>query len=331
MLLGFIACTMTAVAQETQVTTQVKTEVTTQVKTQVTTQDQEEPVQKKESWYFKVGGSYFLQTAATEFPIVSGQLPNTDVYGADGTTLLSRETNHGSFGEGFRTNLTAGYRFTTRLGVEMGVNYYIGQSKTMVQTTHKQAVPGAPVFVDGKAEGRIKALDLSPALVLFLGETNGFEPYTKVGVIVPIHGDLTIETNRTYTTPAGITNTYSKDVVKPEPTVGFMAAIGASFKIGKNLSVFSEVEYRNFTVHGKSKETEIYKENGEDKLYTPTSFRPDASYSASHVNYVDQLNSSSNSKVTNAAGFDNTKATDDISSFVGISGLGLTIGVKYAL
>jgi hypothetical protein len=36
-----------------------------------------------------------MQTAATEFPVVSGQLPNTDVY-ASGTTLLSRETNHGS-------------------------------------------------------------------------------------------------------------------------------------------------------------------------------------------------------------------------------------------
>jgi hypothetical protein len=311
-LLGFMACTMTMVGQTQEA------------------QETGEKTEKKENWYFKLGGSYFVQTAATEFPIVNGQLPNTDVYGADGTTLISRETNHGSFGEGLRTSLTAGYRFTTRLGVELGVNYFSGNSKTMVQTNHRLAGAG-PTFVDGTAEGRIKAFDFSPSLVLFLGEVSHFETYTKVGVIIPVHGDLTIETNRTFTNPAGATKTYAKDVVKPEPTVGFMAAIGTSYKLGKHFSFFAEIEYRNFTVHGKSKETEIYKENDIDKLYTPTAFRPDASYSASHTNYVDQLTTSSNSKVTNTAGFDETRATEDISSFVGISGVGLTIGLKFSL
>lgn len=294
---------------------------------------------KPESWYFKLGGSYFLQTAATEFPIVSGALPNTDVYAADGTTLVSRETNHGSFGEGFRSGLTAGYRFSPRLGVEMGINYFSSASKTMVQTTNRLVAAG-PTFATGSAVGKIRAFDLAPALVMFLGEARGFEPYTKVGVIVPIHGDLTIETKRTYTNPAGTVNSYAKDVVKPNPTVGFLAAIGTSYKLGTHISLFAELEYRNFTVHGKTKETEVYTENGVDKLYTPTSFRPDASYSASHVDYVKQLNSGSNNPLfnpntatTNIPG-DTTRPNDamnDISSYVGISGLGLTLGLKYSL
>jgi hypothetical protein len=41
---------------------------------------QTEKKSKKESWYFKAGGSYFTQTASTEFPVVGGQLPNRDVY-----------------------------------------------------------------------------------------------------------------------------------------------------------------------------------------------------------------------------------------------------------
>ena len=297
---------------------------------------QTETTDKPESWYFKLGGSYFIQTAATEFPIVNGQLPNTDVYGPNGTTLISRETNHGSFGEGFRSGLTAGYRFSTRLGVEMGINYYSSADKLMVETTNR-LVPGTTnVFVTGDAVGKIRAWDLSPALVLFLGETKGFEPYTKVGVIVPIHGDLTIDTNREYyavtpTTTTVMAKTYSEDVVKPNPTIGFMAAIGSSYKLGKKISLFAEIEYRNFTVHGDTKETTVFTENGVDKLHTPSTFRPDASYSAIHTNYVDKIDTNSNSKVTNAAGFDSTKATDDISSFVGISGLGLTFGLKYSL
>lgn len=283
----------------------------------------------KKGFYFKAGASYFLQTAATEFPIVSGQLPNTDVYAANGTTLTSRETNHGSFGEGFRTNVSGGYRFSTRLGLEMGVNYYVGNNETMVETTHRLVAAG-PVFADGKAVGRIKALDLSPALVLYLGEVNKFEPYTKVGVIVPVTGTLTIETNRTYTTPAGITTAYQKDVVKPNPTVGYMGAIGTSYKISNHFSLFAEVEYRNFTVHGKSKETEVYTENGVDKLTTATTFRPDASYSAIHTNYVNTLTTSSNNTLTNPS-FDSTKAKDEISSYVGISGVGLSLGIRYNL
>lgn len=294
------------------------------------TMAQTETADKPESWYFKLGGSYFIQTAAAEFPTVSGALPNTDVYAADGTTLISRETNHGSFGEGFRTGLTAGYRFTPRLGVELGFNYFNSADKTMVETTNRLVAAG-PTFATGKAVGKLEAFDIAPAIVLFLGETHGFEPYTKVGVIVPVHGTLDIETTRTYTNPAGVVNSYSKDVIKPNPTVGFTAALGTSYKLGTHIALFAELEYRNFTVHGKSKETEIYTENGVDKLNTPTSFRPDASYSASHTHYVDQINTTSNSKVTNAAGFDNTKATDDISSYVGISGLGLTVGLKYSL
>ncbi|MNF33650.1 hypothetical protein D3C84_144700 [compost metagenome] len=302
LLLGLLVCSMTMMAQ----------------------------TEKKESWYFKLGGSYFVQTAATEFPTVSGQLPNTDVYAADGTTLVSRETNHGSFGEGFRTGINAGYRFSPRFGLEMGFNFFTSNSKTMVETVNRLVAAG-PTFVTGKAEGQITAFDFAPAVVLFLGESKGFEPYTKVGIIVPVVGDLTIETKRTYTNPLGTTNTYTKDVILPNPTVGFMATLGTSYKLGKNIAAFAELEYRNFTVHGKSKETEVYTENGVDKLNTPTAFRADASYSASHVNYVEQINTTSNSKVTNAAGFDNTKATDDISSYVGISGLGLTLGLKYSL
>ena len=306
------------------------------------TMAQTEKADKPESWYFKLGGSYFNQTASTEFPVVGGQLPNRDVYAGTlaNNKLVSREGITGSFGQGFRSGITAGYRFSARLGVEMAANYYISNSKTMAQTTdrlisYNPAVSPAATYVNFTAEGQIKAFDLAPSLVMFLGEAHGFEPYTKVGVIVPIHGTLDIKTDRQYNTFVGAnqvatTNAYSKDVVKPNATIGFMAAIGTSYKLGKHISAFAELEYRNFTVHGKTKETTEYTENGVDKLNTSTSFRA-ASYSANHTNYHSKIDANSNSTVTNAAGFDSTKATDDLSSYVGISGLGLTLGLKYSL
>lgn len=296
---------------------------------------------KKENWYFKLGGSYFTQTAATEFPVVGGQLPNKDVYagGVGANKLVSRESVTGSFGAGFRSGLTAGYRFNTRVGFEMGVNYYTSNSKTMAQTTNRlikyDPATTAATYLDFTAKGTIRALDLAPALVLFLGETNGFEPYSKVGVIVPVYGTLEIDTDRNFRTKVGAnqvaaTVAYSKDVVKPNPTLGFTAALGTSYKLGNKLSAFAEIEYRNFTVHGKTKETTIYTENGVDKLNTPTSFRADASYSAIHTNYVDRLDANSNNSEYNAAAV-NTKAKEELSSYVGISGVGLTLGLKYSL
>jgi opacity protein-like surface antigen len=313
-LLGLLVSTMTMVGQTTGTTDS-----------------------KPETWYFKLGGSYFMEATSTEFPVVNGQLPNSEVYAANGTTLVSRETNTGSFGQGFRTGLTAGYRFTPRFGLELGVNYFKGIDKLMVKTVNKLS-PTAPIFVSGTAEGQVTALDIAPAAVLFFARNHKFESYTKVGVILPIHGDLTIETNRTYTSGAGVTNTYAKEEVLPNPTLGFTGALGTTYKLGKNISLFAEIEYRNFTVSGDTKETKVYTENGVDKLNTPTSFR-DGTYSSIHTNYVEELNSSSNYYLFNpnpATPYptDTTRpneALNDISSYISISGIGMTFGLKYSL
>jgi len=308
------------------------------------TMAQTEKADKPESWYFKLGGSYFNQTASTEFPEVGGQAPNRDVYEGALTNnkLVSREAITGSFGQGFRSGITAGYRFSTRLGVEMSANYYISNSKTMAQTTNRlyayNPTTTVATYISFTADGQIKAFDLAPAIVMFLGEAHGFEPYTKVGVIVPIHGTLDIKTDRELVSYMGnnvvsTSNIYSKDVVKPNPTIGFMAALGTSYKLGKHISAFAELEYRNFTVHGKTKETTEYTVNGQDALATRNT-------SQIHTNYHERLDVNSNNPLFNPNTATTTDATDttrpddkmdELSSYVGISGLGLTLGLKYSL
>jgi opacity protein-like surface antigen len=317
-LIGFMICSMATIAQT-------------------------ESADKPESWYFKLGGSYFNQTASTEFPEVGGQAPNRDVYTGtlSNNKLVSRESITGSFGQGFRSGITAGYRFSTRLGVEMSANYYLSNSKTMAQTTDRlySYNPNTTVatYLSFDAEGQIKAFDLAPAIVMFLGETHGFEPYTKVGVIVPIHGTLNIKTDREFLSYVGndvvsTSNVYSKDVIKPNPTIGFMAVLGTSYKLGKHISAFAEIEYRNFTVHGKTKETTEYTVNGQDALATRTNAQV-------HTNYRDRLDVNSNNPLFNpntdtADTADTTRpndAMDELSSYVSISGVGLTLGLKYTL
>ena len=293
--------------------------------------------EKSESWYFKVGGSYFNQTASTEFPTVGGNDALSKVY--QGGKLVSEESVTGSFGQGFRTSLTAGYRFNARLGVEMGINYYSSNEKTMAQTVSDLPITPTGVY-SFKSVGQITAFDLAPSLVLFLGEHKGFEPYTKVGILVPIHGDLEI-TSDAYApiafsstgVPTAFGNVHSVAVVKPNPTIGFSAAMGTSYKIGKNISLFAELEYRNFTVHGKTKETTEFTVNGTDALATRTKAQI-------HTNYRERLDVNSNNPLFNpntATVIDKkdttrpNEAMDELSSYVGISGLGLTLGLKYSL
>jgi len=284
---------------------------------------------KPETWYFKVGGSYFMQTAATEFPTVGGNLPLDKTY--VGGKLVSEESVTGSFGEGFRTGITAGYRFNARLGVEMGINYYSSNDKTMAQTTSDLPITPSGVY-SFKSVGQITAFDLAPAVVMFLGEHKGFEPYTKVGILVPIHGDLEVTTdayapiafNPSTGAPVAFGTVHSVDKVKPNPTVGFTAALGTSYKLAKHISLFAELEYRNFTVHGKTKETTEFTVNGNDALATRKT-------SQIHTNYQDRLDVNSNNALTNPNGVDTTKPMDELSSYVGISGLGMTFGLKYSL
>lgn len=298
---------------------------------------QTEKADKPESWYFKLGGSYFNQTASTEFPTVGGNAPLNKSY--VGGKLVSEESVTGSFGQGFRTGITAGYRFNARLGVELGVNYYSSNDKTMAQTTSDMPITPSGVY-SFKSVGQITAFDVAPALVLFLGEHKGFEPYTKVGVLVPVHGDLEITTdayapiafNPTTGAPVAFGDVHSVDKVKPNPTIGFTAALGTSYKLGKHISVFAELEYRNFTVHGKTKETTEFTVNGKDALAS-------RSTAQIHTNYRDRLDVNSNNPLFNPnTATPDTKDTtrpndamDELSSYVGISGLGLTLGLKYSL
>ncbi|MFK7000788.1 outer membrane beta-barrel protein [Flavobacterium oreochromis] len=262
----------------------------------------------KRGFYLKAGGSYFIQTVPTNFPVVNGYAPvsESNVNGVKTTRLIS-----GSFGEGFRTNLTGGFRFTERLGVEMGVHYYQSNAKTMFE---RETIVG-PAYYNLSGKGTVRALDLSPSLVLYLGEVNKFEPYTKVGVIVPVYGHLTIETKGVGNIPNNpqINRT---DVVKPQPTLGFMATVGTSYKITNNLSAFAEVEYRNFTVKGKNKEVTVFDVNGVNVL-------PSLPYSETHSNYVDTLDASSNT------GTNTSIAKDELASYVSISGVGLSLGMRY--
>jgi hypothetical protein len=86
----------------------------------------------------------------------------------------------------------------------MGFNHL--SNKTMVETVNRLV---ALVLFSSGAQEQLPHLIWLQQLFYFLGSRK--ETVYKSRVIVPVSGNLTIETNRTYTTPSGNVNTYSKE------------------------------------------------------------------------------------------------------------------------
>lgn len=296
--------------------------------------------QEERGFYLKPTGSYFLKVTPVEFPNVGSLQPRDYVFSINPSTgaqtRISEETITGSFGQGWRAGLTGGFRFNTIVAMEMGVNFFRSEENTMAKQT---GYIGSTQVLALKSVGQVTALDLTPSLVFHLPTANKFKPYLKIGAVVPIYGYLEINTNvsdqtgsiaRTVNPNFAAVELTRTEKVKPKPTLGFLGAAGFNYPIGKNISFFSEIEYRNVSVNSDSKEVTAFAATGTlangTKVNVGLSDLPTASR---ETNYHKRLDASSN--VPGTAGYDPNKPSDDLKSYINIGGLGLNLGIKFAL
>jgi len=296
--------------------------------------------QEGRGFYLKPNGSYFLKVTPVEFPNVGTLQPRDYSFSINPTTgaqsLISERNITGSFGQGWRAGISGGFRFNDIVALEMGVNYFKSDENTMA----KQAgFIAANQVLALEAVGQVTAIDLTPSLVFHLPTTAKFKPYVKVGAVVPVYGYLTINTAVNDKVGAiartvnpnfvAITLTRSEEV-KPTPTVGFLGGAGFNYPLGKNISFFSEIEYRNVSVNSDSKEVKSF--SGVGTLANGTQVNVglnDLPTAVREVNYTRKLTSSSN--VAGQAGYNPNKASDDLKSYINIGGLGLNVGIKIGI
>lgn len=296
--------------------------------------------QEGRGFYLKPTGSYFLKVTPVEFPNVGSLQPRDYVFSINpntgAQTRISEKTITGSFGQGWRAGLTGGFRFNHVVAVELGVNYFRSEENTMAKQT---GYIGNNRVLALEAVGQVSAFDLTPTLVFHLPTQMKFRPYLKMGAVVPIHGYLDINT-----TASDQTGTIAKTVnpnfvaieltrserVKPKPTIGFIGAAGFNYPIGKNLSFFSEIEYRNVSVNSDSKEVKSFNATGTlangNKVNVGLSDLPTG---VRETNYHKTLTSSSN--VPGTANYNPNQPSDDLKSYINIGGLGLNVGLKIGI
>lgn len=296
--------------------------------------------QEGRGFYLKPTGSYFLKVTPVEFPNVGSLQPRDYVFSINPSTgaqtRISEKTITGSFGQGWRAGLTGGFRFNNVVAAELGVNYFRSEENTMAKQT---GYIGNNRVLALEAVGQVSALDLTPSLVFHLPTQMKFRPYLKMGAVIPVYGYLDINT-----TVSDQTGTIARTVnpnfvaiemtrserVKPEPTIGFLGAAGFNYPIGKNMSFFSEIEYRNVSVNSDSKELKSFNAVGTlgngNKVNVGINDLPTA---ARETNYHKTLTSSSN--IPGTANYNPNQPSDDLKSYINIGGLGLNVGLKIGI
>lgn len=207
-----------------------------------------------QGFYLRVGGGYSFESAKTEFSDadpngLTGITQSTDItVSADGSTATVTSLK-GSLGAGVKFNATPGYMFNRFIGAELGINYFCGD-ETLIGRLHTPTTHSEEIAY-------IRGLDVAPAILL----TPGFEtinPYVRLGLLIPVAGDLTIETSVDRPNGGGAGTDIAvrgEAEVTPKFSLGYTGAIGIIVPVTDRFSIFGEAEFKSLSI--KSDEAEI--------------------------------------------------------------------------
>ncbi len=291
------------------------------------TQAQNDITINDSNFYIRVSTGYSFESGKTEFNNadpngLTGIMQSTDItVNADGSNVNVKSLN-GTVGAGLKVNVTGGYMFNPFIGAEMGISYFHGD-KTMIGRLRSPQVTS-------EENTYLRGFDVAPGLIL----TPNFKkvnPYARMGLIVPIAGDLTIETMARQKDGGGQGTDIlveAKSEVKSKFSVGYFGAIGLNYPVSNNLSIFGEVEIKNLSIKSKSAEITEYTTtaitDGQSQL-VPGQQLEDLPVYEKQFEFSDDFNQSTTTQP-------NQDAPRQIpTQFVNASGIGVNVGIRFTL
>jgi hypothetical protein len=311
---------------------------------------QAQNVKPTSKFYVKIAGGYYFSVFPGQFPKVGSYEPHDEhleYNPATGASVtVSEKVLTGSYGAGGRGGLSFGWNINRYIAVEGTFNYY--RSKKNLMTREETTVISSKQTV-GKIEshGYVDAIDFAPGVVI----SPGFEkvnPYVRFGMVIPLWGNLKIETDASRSGTATVggqtvltqTKIHRNETVKPNVTLGFQGAFGVAFPVAKQLDIFVEAEYRNIPVRSKEKEVTDYDEtisllNPANGSLISSQHRgvDDLSTAERHTKYVTTLDQSSNTPVSQQGATvtykNNDQPANDLKSYINIGGLGANAGLRW--
>lgn len=204
-----------------------------------------------QKFYLKAGGGYILPSSGSAYNnadpngLTSIQPSTSIAISADGSTATVKSLN-GSLGTGCKFGLAGGYQFTKNIAAELAVNYFDGD-KILIG---KYSSP----LANQKEVAYVKGFDISPTIVL-RANAKMIDPYVRAGLIFTGPGNLWIRTYVDEPNGGGAGTAIAvraKTKVDSRFSVGILSAAGVNINLGKRFSIFSEAEYKAFSITSKS-------------------------------------------------------------------------------
>lgn len=253
-----------------------------------------------QSFYAKLNGGYNWGIASNLGQRNSNQIGNTTSY----------EKVNLSFGKGINIVGAAGYMFNKNIGAELGINYLIGgTSETSSKSSNFNSSSNNIYYYSSTLLNFIPSIIISP----------GFEkinPYAKIGLSLGI-ATMTIKNESSSTTGNSTNSTYETALLNGGIAIGLVSALGTTYELNKNISLFGEINISTLSYSPTKGETTEYKENGVDRLFT--------------LKTVDKVTEYTDSYSTDSSlqtDVNNPRKSTPIS--IPFSSLGINIGVKYS-
>jgi hypothetical protein len=205
-------------------------------------------------------GLYITANAGYGFGINKNNITNY----SETATSHSYDKVRLSFGKGISIGGAIGYMFNKNMGAELGLSYLIG-GKT--KSTYVYTDDTENVTYYGKM------LKINPSFIFTAGAEK-FNPYAKLGMVVGFCS-INRENTENYTTGdvSVINYKWSGGMA-----LGFYSAIGATYKLNNNLSLFGELNLISLSYAPEKMEITKATQNGTDVLPGMTTYEKEVDF-----------------------------------------------------
>lgn len=250
--------------------------------------------------YVGVGAGYGFATPSEALGVET-----TNTSGSNTSTTI-----YGTYGAGVNAGLNLGYMFTEHFGADLGVSYLMGSEVMTSKSTNS--------IGENTTTSKTSQMRLAPSLVLSTG--GDLALYGKLGLVLPVGGKTITEVRDNTNVGGSVEYDFES---KGAFSLGYTGAIGVDFSLSDKLSIFGELNGVNLRIKQSSREMTKATVFGTDELSSKTKYE-------TSVNYVDELNSSSNNAGYNS-NFNTSEAKDELAGTVNYSAMFINVGVKIKL
>lgn len=228
-------------------------------------------------------------------------------YNVTSATAFTEKNIVGTYGGGIPVTLGLGFMFTEHLGIDLGINYFLGSVVTSdIQTTFFGS--------ESTTTSQGNQIRVTPQLVVSTGSENTISFYAKTGFVLPVGGGTTFKVDAIDASSGTPVTTVVEGESAGAFSFGYTGTFGASFNLSDKLSLFGELQGINLRLKGTSQTVTSYKVNGSEIVSTLPA-------SVTTTNYVDSINETSNT--------DPLQPTESLAETTNYSSIGFNLGVKF--